>query len=147
MSPKSKNVTRVVIPSTVKISGITYRITSVSAKTFKDNKKIKMVSLGDNVNKIGTQAFCNCKNLKTIEIGKKVKNIGSKAFYNSCNLKNISIKSKYFTEKSVSAKAFSKINKKAIVNVPKSKLSSYKKLLKKKGITGKSQKFKVLRTI
>ena len=39
-------------------------------------------------------------------------------------------------------KAFGKVNKKATVKVPKSKVKNYSKLLKKAGLKGKAQKVK-----
>ena len=103
----------VVIPATVTLQGTTYKVTSIAAKAFYNNKK-----------------------LKKIVIGKNVVQIGKKAFYGCSNLKNIVIKTKKLTAKTVGKKAFYKIHKKAVVKVPKKCKKQYKIWLKKTGITG-----------
>lgn len=103
----------VVIPATVTLQGTTYKVTSIAAKAFYNNKK-----------------------LKKIVIGKNVVQIGKKAFYGCSNLKNIVIKTKELTAKTVGKKAFYKVHKKAVVKVPKKCKKQYKIWLKKTGITG-----------
>ncbi len=105
-----KNAKNVVIPATVKISGKNYKVTSIANNAFKNNKKLKKVTIGVNVNKIGKAAFKGCKNLKSI-----------------------TIKAKKLTAKKVGANAFKGINKKATFKVPKNKVKAYKKIVKAKG--------------
>lgn len=101
----AKNVS---VPKTVKIQGKTYKVTAISANAFKDNKKLASVTVGSNVTTIGSKAFYGCKNLKRITVkSTKLKSVGKNA------LKGI--------------------HKKAVVKVPKSKLTKYKKLFKGKG--------------
>ena len=119
VKPKSKNVKAVTIPASVTIGGITYKVTSIKAKCFKGYKKLAKITIGKNVKKIGKQAFYNCKKLKTIIF-----------------------KTKLLKSSKVGAKAFAKIHKKAVAKIPKKKLKAYKKCLKKKGMSGKNQKFK-----
>lgn len=109
--------TSVTIPATVKIDGITYKVTSIAANAFKGNNKITKVIIGNNINKIGKNAF-----------------------YKAGKLKTVTIKTTLLSSTGVGAKAFSNINAKATVKVPKKKLTAYTKILKKKGITGKKQK-------
>ena len=52
-------------------------------------------------------------------------------------MKKISIKATKLTSKKVGSKAFKGIAAKAVIKVPKSKLSAYKKLLKSKGVGSK----------
>lgn len=92
-----------------------------------------MVSIGDNT-------FLNCTSLKTVTIPAKVKKIGKQAFSGCRKLKTIRINTKKLSSKFVGSKAFAKINPEATVKVPASCLKSYKKLLRKKGISGKKQK-------
>ena len=99
------------IPDTVKYIGKTFKVTEVKANALKKNKKVKTLTIGKNVSKIGKSAFYGCKNLK-----------------------KITIKTTKLTKKNVGASAFKGINAKAKIKVPKSKLKSYKKLLKTKGI-------------
>lgn len=113
---KKKVTATVSIPATVKIKGKTYKVTSVSANAFKNNKKIKKVTISKNITKIGKGAFKSCKNLKTIII-----------------------KTKKLKASAIGAAAFSGISKKAVIRVPKSKLKAYKKLLRKKGLPKKAK--------
>ena len=105
-----KNAKSVTIPATVKISGKKYKVTAIANNAFKDNKKLKKVTIGTNVNKIGKAAFKGCKNLKSVVI-----------------------KTKKLTAKKVGANAFKGINKKAVFKVPKKKVKAYKKIVKAKG--------------
>lgn len=106
--------TGITIPSSVKIDGITYKVTSIAAGAFKDNKKITKVTISSNITKIGAKAFFGCKKLK-----------------------NITIKTTKLTAKTVGSKAFKGISSNAIIKVPSKKLSSYKKLLKTAGAGSK----------
>ena len=103
---KSKN--NVTVPDTVTFDGVTYKVTSISKNAFKDNKKLKKVTIGKNVSKINSSAFYGCKNLKTVTI-------------------------KSTQLKTVGKNAFKGVNTKAKIKVPKSRLKSYKKLFAKKG--------------
>ena len=110
-----KNAKKITIPSTVTYENVTYKVTNVAAKAFKGNKKITNVTIGKNVKTIGASAFYGCKKLK-----------------------KLTIKTKYLTSKSVGKKAFSGIYKKAIIKVPAGKKKSYKKLLKKHGVSARA---------
>jgi endoglucanase len=158
---------KIVVPATVKIGGVTYKVTSIAANAFKKKTKITSVTIGKNVKSIGSKAFYGCTKLKTVKfksgsalttigskafynckaltkitIPSKVSKIGKQAFYKCSKLKTVTIKSKKLTSKKIGSKAFGKINSKATVRVPASKLKAYKKILKKKGITGKKQTIK-----
>lgn len=77
----NKKASKVSIPATVKYSGITYKVTSVSAKAFYKNTKLKQLVIGKNITKIGAKAFFGCKMLKNIKISStKLKTVGSGAF-------------------------------------------------------------------
>ena len=54
-------------------------------------------------------------------------------------LNKITIKTTKLTSKNVGNKAFKGISAKATIKVPKSKLASYKKLLKVKGVSSKAK--------
>lgn len=134
VSKKAKKT--VVIPDVVVYNGVTYKVTGVEVNAFKNNKKLTSVTIGKNVIKIGKNAFKGCTKLKTVTIKSTVlKTIGSNAFYGDKNLKTITIKSSKLTSKSVGKNALKGTNKKLIIKVPKKKVSSYKKFLKKKGNT------------
>lgn len=103
-----KNLTKILIPDTVVINGMKYKVTEIANAALKNNKKVKTVSIGANVTKIGKQAFFKAAKLANIVVKtKKLKSVGKKALYG--------------------------ISKKAEIRVPSSKLAKYKKLLKGKG--------------
>lgn len=110
VKPSKKTYTNVTIPATVKISGVTYKVTTISANAFKGMTKLKKVTIGKNVGKIGAKAFYKCKNLSQITIASTTLSSGK-----------------------VAGNAFSGTKKKAVVKVPKSKYNAYKKFLLKKG--------------
>lgn len=115
--PQNSKKTSVTIPATIKIDGQTYKVTEVAAKAFKGNKKIKSVTIGNNVKKIGKEAFSGCSKLKTIKI-------------------------KSTELKSVGKNAIKGINAKATIKVPSKQLSKYKKLFKNTTGFKKSMKIK-----
>lgn len=115
VKPVNKKKTTVSIPATVKLDGITYKVTSIAKNAFKNNKNIKKLTIGKNVSKIGAKSFFGCKKLKTI-----------------------TIKTTRLTAKKIGANAFKGIKAKATVKVPKKKYKTYKKILKKKGIGAKA---------
>lgn len=92
-----KEVTEVVVPPEVTISGITYKVTSIADNAFKNNKKLKKIVIDDNITSIGKNAFYGCKNLESVKFGKNLTAIGDKAFYKCTKLKTISIPSKVKT--------------------------------------------------
>ena len=113
-APKNKKQTKIVVPDTIKINGVTYKVTSIAKNAFKNNKKLKTVTIGKNVSKIGANVFTGCKKLKTI-----------------------TIKSTKLTAKTLSKSTFKGITKAKTIKVPKKKLSAYKKLFKSRGLSSK----------
>lgn len=113
MGAKSKSVTKMLVPNDVMIDGMRYKVTEIGANACKNYTKLKIVSLGTNVQKIGANAFGGCKKL--------------------CH---IGVKSKAL--KAVGKNAFKGTDKKAIVYVPASKLKAYKKLFSNKGLKQKN---------
>ena len=95
------------IPATIKANGITYKVTTIAAKAFKQNKKLQSVTVGANVKSISNNAFFKCPSLKTV------------------NLKTVLL-----TSKTASKKAFKGANKKLVIKVPKKVKKSYKKIFK-----------------
>lgn len=95
------------IPKTITAQGITYKVTSIEAKAFKNNKKIKTVTIGENITKIANNAFYKCPNLKTVKM-------------NTVKL----------TKKTASQKAFAGTNKKMVIKAPKKVKNTYKKIFK-----------------
>lgn len=134
VSGMKNTMTKVSIPSSVKVNSYTFRVTEISAKAFKNYKKLSKVTIGKYVNSIGNYAFQNNTKLKKVTIGERVTKIGKYAFYGDKNLIDIQIKTKKLN--SVGTSAFKKINRKTVIRVPKNKVSSYKKLFRGKGLPG-----------
>ncbi|MBO4337486.1 MAG: BspA family leucine-rich repeat surface protein [Lachnospiraceae bacterium] len=128
-----KNAKKVVIPATVTIDGIEYKVTSIADNAFKNSSVTKVV-IGKNVTTIGSGAFMNCKNLKSLTLPAGIKKIGKKAFYGCKNLKTIKIKTKSLTRASVGSAAFKGIFKSVTVKVPGSKKKVYEAAFRKKGL-------------
>lgn len=103
-NPKAKTVT---IPSTVKVDGINYKVAEVGANAFKNNKKVKKVTIGANVVKVANKAFNKCPSLR-----------------------NVIIKTTLLIKKTASKKCFSKVHKKMIIKVPKKVKKTYVKIFK-----------------
>ncbi len=148
--------------SRLKKAAIGNNVTTIGSNAFSGCKKLTTVIMGKKVKTIGKSAFSGCGRLKTLSLGANVTTINEKAFYQcvaltritipakvnkigkqglqGCKkLKTITIKTKKLTNKNVGASAFKGIHAKAVINVPKSKVKSYQKLLKAKGIGSKVQ--------
>ena len=131
---------KITIPNTVTIDGITYSVTSISKYAFRSNGNVSTVTIGDNVTKIGDNAFSGCVKLKNLTIGKGLTTIGAQAFADCYKLKTVKIKSAKI--KTVKSQAFYNTPSKTTYKVPKAKLKAYKKKFKKAGASTK--KFKKL---
>jgi len=109
-----KKFTSVTIPATVQYKGMTFKVTEIGKNAFKNQKKLKKVVIGKNVEKIGSKSFYGAKKLSKITFkGTKIKSIG-----------------KY---------AFKGIKKNAVFDIKNSKIKQLKKLLKK----AKTKSYKV----
>ena len=162
VSPVNKKAAKVAIPDTVEIDSVTYKVTAIGKNAFKNNSKIKNITIGKYVAVIEQQAFINCKKLKSVKLGKNVTTIGSKAFYKcvaltkftipsktakigkqafyGCSkLKTLTIRSSKLKTAKIGSKAFSKTPKKMTVKVPKKKMNAYKTMLCKRGINKKAK--------
>ena len=149
------------IPATIKINGITCKVTGISAGAFKNNTSLRTVTIGKNVTSIGTNAFYGCKKLTRIiggsavtKIGDKafyscstltsitipagVNKIGKMAFYNCKKLRTIVVKTSKLTSRNIGTKAFTGTYAKANIKVPTKQLNTYKKLFKSKGMGTKA---------
>ena len=77
----NKKLTKVNIPSIVKLGSVSYKVTEISAGALKGYGRLKKLTIGKNVKKIGAKAFMNCKSLKTMSIkATKLASVGKKAF-------------------------------------------------------------------
>ena len=114
---KSTNTraTTLTIPSSVKINGITYKVTSIAANAFANNKKLTKVTMGSYVKTIGSKAFYKCTKLKTVKIGKSVTTIGASAFCGCTKLDTVSMGAKVTT---ISDNAFYKCTALKAITIP-----------------------------
>lgn len=103
----SKTTKNVTVPAQIYVQGITYKVTSIGAKAFNNNKNLTKVTIGTTIVKINSNAFFNCKNLKTV-----------------------TIKSVLLTTKTASKKAFKNAHKKLVIQVPKKVKKNYTKIFK-----------------
>lgn len=103
----SKTTKNVTVPAQIYVQGITYKVTSIGAKAFNNNKNLTKVTIGTNIVKINSNAFFNCKSLKTV-----------------------TIKSVLLTTKTASKKAFKNAHKKLVIQVPKKVKKNYTKIFK-----------------
>lgn len=95
------------VPSTIRVKGITYKVTSIGANAFKNCKKLTKATIGANVRVIKAKAFKNCPKLKTV-----------------------TIKTVLLTKKTASKKCFSKVSKRMVIKVPKKVKRAYVKIFK-----------------
>ena len=114
------------------------KVSKIGKQAFYGCKNLKKVTLSSGLKTIDEKAFYKCTSLTSITIPSKVSKIGKQAFYGCKKLKSITIKTSKLTNKNVGSKAFKGISSKAIIKVPKKKVSDYKTLLKKKGVSSKA---------
>lgn len=81
----------VTVPDTVTIDGVSCKVTTIGKKAFSGNKKIKKISLGNNVKTIGKGAFKNCTSLTSVKFPSGVKTVSDEAFYNCKKLKQVKL--------------------------------------------------------
>lgn len=135
------------IGDTVKVKGITYKVSKVGygsnseAVVIKSDKKKASYSIPDTVNvkgvkckivEIKANTFKTSIKLKKITVGKNVKVVGKNAFSGCKKLKKITIKSTVLI--TVGKNAVKGTDKKLIIKVPKKKIKAYKVLFKKAGL-------------
>ena len=111
----SKNAS-VKISDTIKVNGITCKVTGISANAFKNNVSLRTVTIGKNVTIIGTNAFYGCKKLSKVNGANNVVKIGN----------------------NIGSNAFTGIYKKPTIKVPAKQMKTYKKLFGLKGMSSKA---------
>lgn len=111
---KSKSVT---VSATVKVNGVTYKVTTVNAKAFAKATKVTKITLPASIKLINKSAFTGAKKVKTIVLKGKKSITVKKGAFKGVNTKKVTIK----VNKKMSKKEFKKL----------------KKALKKAGFKGK----------
>lgn len=125
----------------ITVKGVVYQVTNAKAKEVTalkpQSKKAKTITLCDTVKikkttckvvAVSKGSFSGMKNLTKVTISKNVKTIGYKAFYHDAKLKSVIIKGS--SVKAIGKYSFQGIAKKATIDVPNKKRTSYKKMLK-----------------
>ena len=114
LKPSVRNVGSIVVPDTVKISGISLKVTAIGNSAFKDLKKLKKLTVGKNIVSIGAGAFRGCKNLK-----------------------QITILTQKLTAKGIRKNTWSGLPAKAVIKTPKKVKATYAKWFYGKGLDKK----------
>ena len=154
----------VVVPNTVDIKGVTYRVISIGNNALAGNRSMTALYIGAYVTVIGSKACYGCKALVKVSGGLRLKTIGNMAFGGCPKLATFVITSAvlakispytFYADKSLKTiyvKNTSKLSKKGVkkslksssvktVKVKKSKVKKYKKYFTKKNC-GKKVKVK-----
>ncbi len=103
--PLDKTKTSITIPATIRINGMTCKVTGIAANAFKNNKKLKSIKIGSNVTLIDSKAFYKCTSLTSVTIPNNVRRIGTSAFEGCTKLKKVTLGKKLTT---IDKKAFYK---------------------------------------
>lgn len=122
-----KNLKKLKIPGTVKISGRLYKVTSIQKKAFKGKKKLETVSIGNYVTDVGNEAFAECPKLKQIQFGTGLKQLGKKVLYKDRKLKKIMFKGKKL--KKIGRKTFYGVPRHVDIRAVRSKVKYYARLI------------------
>lgn len=128
---------KVTVPKSITLGGSSFRVNSIAAKALYKNKKVTTVGIGNNVKTIGKSAFEGCKQLKSVTVGTGVTKINAKAFKNCSKLQTVTLRSKQI--KSMGKESFKGIKSNAAIKVPSKKMASYKKMLKKTGLSSRAK--------
>lgn len=151
------------VPATVTIIGKVFKVTSVADEAFTGNLDIINVRFGNNVKDIGRLAFYKCTNLEEVRFGKNVlyirdgafsrceklgntllpqnvRRIGTRAFYKCVGMDTLVINTTRLEYLGKNALA---IRPKAVIKVPASKYSLYKKRITQTGIYSGTQITKI----
>lgn len=110
VKPAKKSGSNLSVAGTITVNGFKYQVSEIAPYAFKNNKKIKTVTIGKGITKIGKGAFYGCTKLKTVKGCQTLKEIGSLAFYKCTSL-----------EKMASSKPLETIGSKAFYNCKKLK--------------------------
>ena len=95
----NRNEKTVQIPTTVRNGGNVFTVTGIGANAFKNNKRLKSVTISSRVTCIGKNAFYNCKKLKKVTIKSKVINtVGKSAFKNIAKNAKIKVPGKCYKQ-------------------------------------------------
>ena len=101
-------------------------------KTMDIAETVKFGGINYSVNSIGANAFKNNKKLRKVTINSYIKTIGAKSFYGCKKLTKVVIKSDVLTK--IGKKAFATKGKKIKFTISSDNKKAYKKLIRKSGL-------------
>ena len=107
VSASAKKATKITIPATVKINGVSYKVTAIGKNAFK-NAKAKTIVLGKNVTRIEKNAFANCKKLQKLKVNSKLQSVAKGAFKGCKKKITVSGKSKKANVKKLKESGYKK---------------------------------------
>lgn len=81
----------IIIPETVMLNEVTYRVITIGVGAFKGCSSLKTITIGNGVKIIGDSAFSKCKKLIAATIPDSVESIGNCAFKDCTSLPAITI--------------------------------------------------------
>ncbi|MBR6223620.1 MAG: leucine-rich repeat protein [Lachnospiraceae bacterium] len=79
------------VSDTITDNGVTYKVTAISDKAFKNNKNVVNVRLGNNIRILGKNTFEGCPKLKSVTLSKNIVKIPGSTFRNCKSLKSINL--------------------------------------------------------
>ena len=90
---------KVIIPNTIKRKAKRYKVTEIGDRAFESNRKLKSITIGDEVTRIGERAFYDCGNLDSIQFTDKTKldTICEKALNECYELKYMSLPKDFYS--------------------------------------------------
>ena len=109
------NTGDVIIPESVVFNAITYRVTSIGARAFRQRDKLESITIPNSVTSIGERAFELCSSLTKIAIPNSVTSIGARAFELCSSLTKIAIPN---TVTSIGEHAFDYCSKLTSIIIP-----------------------------
>lgn len=71
---------KLVIPSTVKIGGVTYTVTSIGQRAFFNDAALRSITLPSTLTVINEQAFTGCSSLTSLNLSSSLRRIANEAF-------------------------------------------------------------------
>lgn len=89
MNPASSAGENLRLANTLTINNTKYKVTQIAPYAFKNNKKIKTLTIGNGITTLGKGAFEGCTNLKSVKFGTGLSVIGARAFYGCTNLQTV----------------------------------------------------------
>lgn len=94
----AKSARKIAIPAKVEIGGAAYSVTSISARAFKNSKKLEKVTMAKSITAIGTRSFEGCTKLTSLTVGKGVAQIGPRVLRGRKSLGVVTIAAKHLPQ-------------------------------------------------